>query len=525
VPKKYHHPKGGVLFHSQNREFIHIELKMDTRGSGLLLHITSLPSDFGIGDLGPGAYRFADFLAEAKQRYWQILPLNPTDLEHGCSPYHSISAFASNSLLISPEILVEEGWLFEDDLDSAPVFFAGRVDYPNVLSFKSALLNKAYERFKRSPANPGYEEFCFLSSYWLDDFALFAALKTHMEGKPWSEWPEELRDRDSGAVERISNKFYDEIERERFFQYLFFRQWTSLKGYCHQKGIKFIGDMPIYVVYDSADVWLHPMLFNLDNEKQPITVAGVPPDYFSETGQLWGNPVYRWEVHRETGFDWWIQRLKHNLRLFDFVRVDHFRGFMGYWEVPAKEENAMNGNWVAAPGEELLSTINRILPDAAIIAEDLGVITPDVTEIMDRFGFPGMKLLIFAFGNDLPTNPYAPHNVIRNCIVYTGTHDNNTIRGWFENEAPAEVKERFFRYIGTEVPAEEISMAFVRLAMMTVADTVIIPIQDLLRLGEEARMNRPATRNGNWEWRLDSQLLSPEVNRKLREMTELYGRG
>jgi len=498
---------------------------MDTRGSGILLHITSLPSDFGIGDLGPGAYRFVDFLAETKQRYWQILPLNPTDLEHGCSPYHSISAFAFNSLLINPEILVEEGWLLEDDLDSAPGFFTDRVDYRTVITFKNALLNKAYDRFIISPVNPGYEEFCFRSSCWLDDFALFAALKTHMGDRPWSEWPEELRDRDSGAVEQIRNKLHDAIERERFFQYLFFSQWTALKRYSHQKGIKIIGDMPIYVVYDGSDVWLHPGLFNLDSEKRPITVAGVPPDYFSETGQLWGNPVYRWDVHKETGFDWWIQRLKHNLGLFDFVRVDHFRGFMGYWEVPATEENAMNGNWVVAPGEEFLNTVNRTLPDAAIIAEDLGVITPDVTEIMDRFGFPGMKLLIFAFGNDLPTNPYAPHNVVRNCIVYTGTHDNNTIRGWFENEAPPEVKERFSRYIGREVPAEEISLAFVRLAMMTVADTVIFPIQDLLGLGQEARMNRPATRDGNWEWRLDSELLSPEVHRILREMTELYGRG
>jgi 4-alpha-glucanotransferase len=500
-------------------------LKLDTRGSGLLLHITSLPSDFGIGDLGPGAYRFVDFLAETKQRYWQILPLNPTDLEHGCSPYHSISAFAFNSLLISPDILVEDGWLLEEDLVSAPFFFTERVDYQSVITFKNSLLNKAYERFKMSPANPDYEKFCSYHSDWLHDFALFAALKTHMAGRPWSEWPEDLRDRDSEAIEQAKNNFHDEIERERFFQYLFFSQWTALKHYCHQNDIKIIGDMPIYVVYDSADVWLHPGLFNLDNEKRPITVAGVPPDYFSETGQLWGNPVYRWDVHKETGFDWWIQRLKHNLGLLDFVRVDHFRGFMGYWEVPATEINAVNGHWVLAPGEEFLNTVSRIIPDAAIIAEDLGVITPDVTEIMERFGFPGMKLLIFAFGNDLPTNPYAPHNVVQNCIVYTGTHDNNTIRGWFENEAQPEVKERFFRYIGREIPAEEISLAFVRLAMMTVANTAIFPIQDLLGLGEESRMNRPATRDGNWEWRLDLELLNPEVIRTLREMTELYRRG
>lgn len=498
---------------------------MKTRGSGLLVHITSLPSGFGIGDLGPEAYRFVDFLAETKQRYWQILPLNPTDLEHGCSPYHSISAFAFNGLLISPEVLLKEGWIVEEDLATAPSFSNKLVDYQKISIFKGILLNKAYERFERSPVKSGYEEFCSSHSYWLDDFALFAALKTHMDGKPWSDWPKDLRDRDASAVERIRKELWPTIERERFIQYLFFRQWAALKRYCDLKRIKFIGDMPIYVVYDSADVWLHPGLFNLDDEKRPITVAGVPPDYFSETGQLWGNPVYRWEVHKETGFDWWIKRLRHNLELFDFVRVDHFRGFIGYWEVPAGEEDAVKGSWVKAPGEEFLSTVKRIIPDAAIIAEDLGVITPDVTEIMDRFGFPGMKLLIFAFGDDLPTHPYAPHNVVQNCIVYTGTHDNNTIRGWFENEAPPDVKERFFSYIGRKVPAEEISVAFVRLAMMTVADTVIFPIQDVLGLGEEARMNRPATRDGNWEWRLDAKLLNSEASWILREMTELYGRG
>jgi len=514
-----------ALLASQDGKQTNIGLKMDTRGSGILLHITSLPSGFGIGDLGPGAYRFADFLAETKQRYWQILPLNPTDPEHGCSPYHSMSAFAFNRLLISPEMLVEDGWISQEDLDTAPDFSTKRVDYAMVSSFKSTLLNKACERFERSTVQSDYEEFCSLHSYWLDDFALFTSLKTRSGGRPWSDWPRDVRDRNADAIERMRKELQRTIERERFIQYLFFRQWTALKRYCHLKGIKFIGDMPIYVVYDSADVWVHPELFNLDEEKRPITVAGVPPDYFSETGQLWGNPVYRWEVHEETGFDWWLQRLQHNLELFDFVRVDHFRGFMGYWEVPAGEEDAVKGSWVEAPGEEFLGKVKKILPDAAIIAEDLGVITPDVTEIMDRFGFPGMKLLIFAFEDDLPTHPYAPHNVIRNCIVYTGTHDNNTIRGWFENEAPPEVKERFFRYIGREVPAEEIAMAFVRLAMMTVADTVIFPIQDVLSLGEEARMNRPATRGGNWQWRLDVKLLDSEASRILREMTELYGRG
>jgi len=514
-----------ALLASQDGKQTNIGFKMDTRGSGLLLHITSLPSDFGIGDLGPGAYRFVDFLAETKQSYWQILPLNPTDLEHGCSPYHSISAFAFNSLLISPEILVDDGWLLEDEINPGPFFPTDHIDYQDVFGYKSILLNKAYDRFKKSPANTDYEEFCFRQSYWLDNYALFAALKTHMEGKSWSDWPEELKDRDSGIIEQTRKELHDAIERERFFQYLFFSQWSALKSYCGQKGIKFIGDMPIYVVYDSADVWLHPGLFNLDNKKRPITVAGVPPDYFSETGQLWGNPVYRWDAHKKTGFEWWIQRLKHNLGLFDFVRVDHFRGFMGYWEVPATEENATNGHWVAAPGEEFLNTVKQILPDAAIVAEDLGVITPDVTKVMDRFGFPGMKLLIFAFGKDLPTNPYAPHNVVQNCIVYTGTHDNNTIRGWFENEAPPDVKERFFRYIGWKTSNEDIALAFVRLAMMTVAHTVIFPIQDLLGLGEEARMNRPATKDGNWKWRLDAELLSPEVRRTFREMTELYGRG
>lgn len=497
---------------------------MNRRGSGILLHITSLPSAFGVGDLGPWAYRFADFLCETKQRFWQILPLNPAEPGHGNSPYHSTSAFAFNPLLISPEHLLQDGLLAQGDLALVPDFPEERVDYGSAISYKDILFSKVCERFSGKDKGVEYEDFCSQNAFWLDDFALFAALKLHFRGLSWTEWPEDLRDRHQEALRRAGDELYDAAERERFLQYLFFRQWVSLKHHCNEKGISIIGDMPFYVVHDSADVWVHPELFNLDGEKRPKTVAGVPPDYFSETGQLWGNPVYRWDTVKETGYDWWLRRLRHNLRLFDFIRVDHFRGFVAYWEVPATEKNAINGKWVSAPAEDFFDTIKREIPHAPIIAEDLGIITPDVLEIMRGFGFPGMKVLIFAFGDDLPTNPYAPHNIEQNSVVYTGTHDNNTLRGWFEKEATPEVKDRFFRYIGREVAGDEVHREFIRLAMMTFANTVIFPMQDLLGLGEEARMNRPATGDDNWQWRLKPDQLTPQLGRTLLEMTEIYGR-
>lgn len=497
---------------------------MKGRGSGVLLHLTSLPSPFGVGDMGPWAYKFIDFLAKTKQSYWQILPLNPTNLGHGNSPYHSTSAFACNTLLISPELLLQDGLLDQEDLSHLDKFPEARVDYYKAKSSKEKLFHQAFEHFKRGKEPHDYEEFCGKNAGWLEDYALFMALKENFGDRVWSDWPEAIRERKPADLQLIRNELHDVIEKEVFLQYLSFKQWHALKSYCNEKGIRVIGDMPIYVVHDSADVWVHPELFKLDNKKRPYAVAGVPPDYFSETGQLWGNPVYRWDVLKERGYDWWIQRLEYNFRLFDFVRIDHFRGFVSYWEVSADEKNAINGKWVEAPAEDFFGVILDKFPKAPIIAEDLGLITPDVWEVMDQFGFPGMKVLLFAFGEDLSTNPYVPHNHIKNCVVYTGTHDNNTVRGWFEKEAKPEEKRRLAFYLGREIAAKEVHWELVRLAMMSVANTTIIPMQDILGLGEQSRMNRPAKKDGNWKWRLLPDQLKPSLTKRLLETTEIYGR-
>ena len=497
---------------------------MKRRGSGILLHITSLPSAYGIGDLGPEAYRFADFLAETKQSIWQILPLNPTDLAHGNSPYQSVSAFAGNPLLISPELMVREGFLAQSDVENVPGYQIRPIDYRAVIASKERIFRVAYERLQQEGKRHEYERFCAENSSWLDDFALFMALKGHFTQKGWTEWPQEVQERQRDALGSLRRELHDTIEKTKFLQYVFFKQWRSLKDYCNQRGIQIFGDIPIYVIHESADVWANPELFTLDDERKPTVVAGVPPDYFSETGQLWGNPIYRWDVLRERGYGWWIQRVGHNLKLFDLIRIDHFRGLIGYWEVPAGETNAVNGKWVEAPAEDFFNALLRRFPQLPIIAEDLGVITPEVREIMHRFELPGMKVLLFAFGEDLPTNPYIPHNLPRNCVLYTGTHDNNTVRGWFEREATPEIKKRLFHYLGREVPADRIHLEMIRLAMMSVANMVIVPMQDILGLREEARMNRPATSQGNWQWQLLPEQLQPSVAERLLEMTELYGR-
>jgi len=498
---------------------------MDKRGSGILLHITSLPSPFGIGDLGPWAYRFADFLSQIKQSYWQILPLNPTDQICGNSPYNSISAFAGNTLLISPELLIESDFLTKEDIDATPSFPNELCDYPSVISYKTQLLHRAYERFKTNKNERNtYEDFCTQNGEWLEDFALFVVMKNHFQENVWAEWEKGLRDRNPKDLKKIRNNFHDELEREKFLQYLFFKQWLSLKQYCNEKGVKLIGDIPIYVNYDSADVWTNTGIFKLDKEKRPLFSAGVPPDYFSETGQLWGNPIYRWNILQKTGFSWWLQRFAHNLRLFDIVRIDHFRGFVAFWEVPATEKTAVNGHWVKVPAVEFFTALLEKFLTISLIAEDLGFITPDVKEIMNRFGFPGMRVLLFAFGEDLPAHPYLPHNYIPNCIAYTGTHDNNTVRGWFENETTPQDRQRLFCYLGHKVSGEQLPKELIRLAMMSVANTVIIPMQDILGLGEEARMNRPSTTQGNWGWRLLPDQLTSSHAEMFLELTYTYGR-
>jgi 4-alpha-glucanotransferase len=480
---------------------------MNGRSSGILLHITSLPSPFGIGDLGPAAYRFADALAEAGQRWWQVLPVTPTDPVSGNSPYSSISAMAGNPLLLSPQLMVEEGWLFPEDVRDVPPFPRGRCDYRAVIPFKTELLKRAYERFRMAGDDPGARLFYNTQASWLDDFAFFTVIKRLQGGRAWAQWPADLRDRRGAALERVREKMAPEIEREKFIQYIFFKQWTAFTLYCRERGVRLIGDVPIYVNWDSADVWTHPGLFKLGSDGRPLVVAGVPPDYFSLTGQLWGNPIYRWDTLQETGYTWWIERLGHNLGLFDVVRLDHFRGFVGFWEVPQGETTAINGSWQAAPADDFFSTVLQHFPGMPFIAEDLGIITADVKEAMDRFHFPGMRILLFAFDEDNPYHPYLPQNFVRNCIVYTGTHDNNTARGWFEGEAGPEARRRFCDYLGSEISVEEVHIRMMELLMMSVADTVIIPMQDVLGLGSEARMNTPSVALGNWEWRVLAEQL------------------
>jgi 4-alpha-glucanotransferase len=499
---------------------------VEKRSSGILLHITSLPSPYGIGDFGSEAYRFADFLAETHQRFWQILPLNLTSAAYGNSPYSSFSAFAGNHLMISPDRMIKEGYLSETDIQPCPEFPAEKVDYAAVTKYKEKIFRSAFKKNKDSlPTHNDFQKFCSENSDWLDDYSLFISLKKHFKGASWGHWPEELRDRKESAVKEWTEKLRDTILHEKFLQYLFFNQWHSLKNYCDSISIKIFGDLPIYVNYDSSDIWAHPDIFSLDAEKQPVFVSGVPPDYFSATGQLWGHPVYNWDILRKSGYAWWIKRIEHNLKLFHLFRLDHFRGFVGYWEVRASEKTAINGKWVKAPAEDFFKTILKNFPHILIVAEDLGVITPDVKEIMKKFGFPGMKVLLFAFTEDLQTNPYVPHNHVNNCVVYTGTHDNNTIKGWFKRELDHEGKKRLFEYLGREITDKTVHWEIIRLAMMSVANMVIIPMQDILGLGEKERMNLPSSTTGNWEWRLTPEQTTPSLVRRLSEMTRIFGRG
>lgn len=497
---------------------------MKQRASGILMHLTSLPSLFGIGDMGPCAYRFIDFLSKAKQRYWQILPLNPTEPAHDNSPYYSISAFAGNPLLISPDLLVKKGLLPKAVLTSPPNFPRNRVLFRAVIAYKKRLFSHAYKCFKTRPNNDGYDCFCRQNRDWLDDFVLFKVFKFYFKGGPWRTWTAKIRDREPKALKWAEKNLHESIEKEKFLQYLFAEQWRMLKAYCNRRDIYIIGDIPIYMPYESSDIWGHPELFKLDHNKQPYAVAGVPPDYFSAKGQLWGHPLYRWEVLKKTGYDWWVKRIKHNLALFDFVRIDHFRGFVAYWEVAAAEKTAIKGKWVKAPALDFFEQLGRKFSCLPIIAEDLGTITADVREVIRQFDFPGMKLLLFGFGDDFPSGAFLPHNLVKNCLVYTGTHDNNTVRGWFETEAKPEEKKRLFKYLGRRVTADELPWEMIRLMMMSVANTVIIPIQDIFGLGAEARMNRPASKTGNWQWRLAPELLTSTSAEKLLEITEIYQR-
>lgn len=495
------------------------------RASGIILHPTSLPGPYGIGDLGSQAYRFLDFLAGADCGLWQILPLGPTGF--GDSPYQCFSAFAGNPYLVSPDLLLEDGLLSPDDLVELPAFPADRVDFGAVIWWKLGLLDRAAIQFEHNPP-PGlrqdYDGFCAAQAAWLDDYALFMALKEDHGGSSWDRWPAPLRARDAAALAEARRRLDVAVIRQKFRQFIFFRQWTRLRAHAHSLGLQVVGDAPIFVAYDSADVWTHPDLFYLDAEGKPTVVAGVPPDYFSPTGQLWGNPLYRWDVHKSSGYAWWIERLRATLSLVDIVRLDHFRGFAGYWEIPFGNPTAEIGRWVPGPGPDLFDALRHALGDLPIIAEDLGVITPDVVDLRDRFGLPGMKILQFAFSG--PENPFLPHHYIPNCVAYTGTHDNDTAIGWYETAPQAEC-EYADAYLDRRNKGTSRGFAadLVRAVWASPAGLALAPLQDLLELGTQARMNYPGRESGNWGWRMPADALSDALQEKIRVLNWLYFRG
>jgi 4-alpha-glucanotransferase len=492
---------------------------MFKRGSGILLHISSLPSPFGIGDFGPGAYQFIDTLAQAKQQYWQILPLNPTENIDGNSPYSSPSAFAGNPLFVSPEILINEGLLLKEEMVGIPVFSAHLVDYGKVVPFKLTLLRKAFVNFnKQKHSKAAFHEFSESNRYWLDDYALFTVIKKNIDHRMWAEWPEGLKRREPAALKKIIREHQESFEAIKWIQYILAKQIKQLRAYARQKNIQLIGDIPIYVRMDSADVWTHPGLFKLDENLNPTVVAGVPPDYFSKTGQRWGNPIYDWAKLQSTGFQWWIERMKKDMQSADIVRIDHFRGLVAYWEIPAGEPTAVKGDWANVPVYELFKALKKEFPALPVIAEDLGHITDDVRAAMKRLGLPGMKILHFAFGEDLEKHIYLPHNYDQNSIVYTGTHDNNTTQGWYCRDASSHEKENFAKYAGHPIDGSQVHWDLIELAEKSPAQLAIIPMQDVLGLGQEARMNTPATTQGNWAWRFEPPSLQNPSLLKLKNL-------
>lgn len=490
---------------------------MKKRASGILLHPTSLAGKYGMGALGNEAKAFIDFLHLAKQTYWQILPLGPTG--YGDSPYQCFSSNAGNPYLIDIDTLVNDGLITADDIPELVVADDTRIDYGLVIDHKMGILKTAKNNFKPE-GNNEYTFFLQANAHWLNDYALFMALKEKFDKRPWYEWENDYRLRNQSVLLKETLALKVSIEFQQFIQYVFFKQWKDIKNYANSKGVQIIGDIPIYVAMDSSDTWCNPELFQFDNNKNPVVVGGCPPDYFSETGQLWGNPIFNYHKMEEDGFAWWINRIRASLALYDYVRVDHFRGFSGYWSIPYGEPTAVNGKWVDGPGKKLFYAIKNALGDIPIIAEDLGLITPDVTELRDHFNLPGMKILQFAF-DSAESNDYIPHNYIKNCVVYTGTHDNDTVLGWYEKAKEADQKY-FLEYIHSD--GSDICKDLIRVAWASVANTAIIPMQDLLRLGGDARMNLPGTTVNNWLWRMKSDDLKTELAEELAALTKLYDR-
>jgi len=506
------------------------------RSAGILLHPTSLPGAYGIGELGTQALRFCAYLHDSGIKIWQVLPLNPTG--YGDSPYQSLSAFAGNPLLISLEVLVAEGLLDEEALRSTPDFPLGRVDFSAVIPWKFSLLRKAASHFFTSATSElenAFEKFVQENRSWLDDYALFMAAKDAHGGKVWTAWEPDLAVRNSSALMNWSGKLSSEIAAYKFWQFEFFRQWNVIRQNCMRKGIRIMGDIPIYAAHDSADVWAHREMFWLDEKGNPLKLSGVPPDYFSATGQFWGNPLYRWSAMKQNGYRWWIERLRASLKMFDMVRLDHFRGFEAYWEIPAGEPTAMHGKWVKGPGGELFQALTDALGPLPIVAENLGVITPEVEAIRKQFEYPGMAILQFAFSADPQAPTFRPHNYQQNLVAYTGGHDNDTMCGWWRSgvaqstRTQAEVRKEYAdaqNYLGVTAAQldREVNWIFIREVMKSVANTVLFPMQDVLGLGSEARMNTPGTLGGNWTWRLVADGFREADQCRLKVLTDIYDR-
>ena len=494
---------------------------LTTRGSGILLHPTSLPGPFGSGDFGSDSYKFIDWLAEAGQSYWQVLPMG--EIGPGNSPYMSSSAFAGSILLIDLAELASHGWLSDDDMVPHRKFQPGNVDYSLIEPFREARLRKAARNFFASTHDDmhrAFTAFCITEREWLDDYALFMTISERENWREWNLWPKELIRRESQALSEICKSCEDEINFWKFSQWCFARQWARLKLYANDRGIHVIGDVPIFVAYQSADVWAHPELFELDGNGKPIVVAGVPPDYFSETGQLWGNPLYRWDVHEKNGYEWWIARMRHALQQTDLVRIDHFRGFVASWQIPSDAPNAISGKWVDGPGEKLFKAFENAFPDLPIIAEDLGVITQEVIDLRDKFNLPGMRVLQFAFGDGVG-NLFLPHHYVPNAVAYTGTHDNDTSVGWWDS-LPDHVKNFAKEYLGTN--GEKPQWDMMRALSSSVANIVIFPMQDVLGLSGEYRMNFPGKPIGNWEWRFYWNQIKLDHTKALADMSDAHNR-
>jgi 4-alpha-glucanotransferase len=496
-----------------------------SRSAGILLHITSLPSAFGIGDLGPEAIKFIDFLKSCGQRYWQVLPLNPTTPSQGYSPYSSTSSTAGNEMVISPESLVKEGLIPKGTLTKSRVSVKSKVDFEEADKIRKTLLRIAYQNFRKHKRSVRhFERFCVRESHWLDDFALFTALKNLYHDVSWMSWSPAFKIRDSVALKDFTKQEKESLSYTKWIQYIFVQQWNNLKAHANKKGILLFGDLPFYVNYDSADVWSHNDIFNLTVDGKMKGVAGVPPDYFNSNGQLWGMPTFRWNILKQQKYNWWIQRIKKNIEMYDLLRLDHFRAFADYWEVPAGEQTAIHGQWKQGPRHDFLNALQKVLKSLPFVAEDLGDINQAVYDLRDEFQLPGMKVLQFAFGDNLPTSDYIPHNFESNFIAYTGTHDNNTSRGWYRKDASLLEKKNVAKYCGRDINEKNIHNELIRLAYSSVAKSVIVPMQDILGLDERARMNTPASITNNWQWRLSPNALTNKLEGKLKGLTEFYNR-